>query len=103
MGKSFIGVFVQIADTCKRMNPLIDQELEAVDREHMDLTALNAKLMDAFSMYHGLMKEAPVYGYSLKTMNVPQQGVAGQYQPGVAAPVRTVGGAVGFWVGSEFE
>ncbi|XP_038051641.1 signal transducing adapter molecule 2-like [Patiria miniata] len=75
-----------LEDTCKRMNPLINQELEAVDREHMDLTALNAKLIDAFSMYHKLMKEAPVYGYSLKTMNMPQQGVAGQYQPGVAGP-----------------
>ncbi|XP_022091076.1 signal transducing adapter molecule 1-like [Acanthaster planci] len=75
-----------LEDTCKRMNPLIDQELEGVDREHMDLTALNAKLMDAFSMYHGLMKEAPVYGYSLKTMNMPQQGVARQYQPGVTGP-----------------
>lgn len=59
--------------TCNGMAPLIDQELEAIDRDHADLTALNQRLIDAFQMYHDLMKEAPVYGYQLKGM-VPGQG-----------------------------
>ncbi|XP_011666599.2 signal transducing adapter molecule 1 [Strongylocentrotus purpuratus] len=59
--------------TCNGMAPLIDQELESIDRDHADLTALNHRLMDAFQMYHDLMKEAPVYGYSMKNM-APNQG-----------------------------
>nr|XP_054750584.1 LOW QUALITY PROTEIN: signal transducing adapter molecule 1-like [Lytechinus pictus] len=59
--------------TCNGMAPLIDQELESIDRDHADLTALNQRLIDAFQMYHDLMKEAPVYGYSLKGV-VPGQG-----------------------------
>ncbi|XP_072021868.1 signal transducing adapter molecule 1-like [Amphiura filiformis] len=70
-----------LEDTCNRMGPLIDQELEKVDREHADLTGLNYRLVEAFSMYHKLMKAAPVYGYTLK----------GGPQPGMMA----VGGAPG--------
>ena len=72
------------------MNPLIDQELESVDRKHMDLTVLNGKLVDAFEMYHKLMKEAPVYGYSLKNTNMMTgaqqypQGMPAQGMPGYA-------------------
>ncbi|XP_071804538.1 signal transducing adapter molecule 2-like [Asterias amurensis] len=79
-----------LEDTCKRMNPLIDQELESVDRKHMDLTVLNGKLVDAFEMYHKLMKEAPVYGYSLKNTNMMTgaqqypQGMPAQGMPGYA-------------------
>lgn len=62
-----------ISATCNGMAPLIDQELESIDRDHADLTALNHRLMDAFQMYHDLMKEAPVYGYSMKNM-APNQG-----------------------------
>lgn len=54
------------------MAPLIDQELEGIDRDLADYSALNNKLLDAFSMYHGLMKEAPVYGYSLQTGHMMQ-------------------------------
>ena len=67
--------------TCNGMAPLIDQELEGIDREHADLTVLNQRLLDSFQMYHDLMKEAPVYGYSLKGM-VPFPGVGPVPVPG---------------------
>ena len=67
------------------MAPLIDQELEGIDREHADLTALNQRLLDSFQMYHALMKEAPVYGYTLKGV-VPFPGAGPLPVPGGYAP-----------------
>ena len=72
------------------MGPLIDQELEKVDREHADLTGLNYKLVEAFSMYHKLMKAAPVYGYQLKTQQPGQPGMI---------PQGAVGGMPGQYAG----
>lgn len=52
------------------MGPLIDTELEKVDRKHAQLTKLSSDLVEALSLYHTLMREpqyAPVnkmpYGY----------------------------------------
>lgn len=59
------------------MGPLIDQELENVDRKHAQLTQLSSDLVEALNLYHTLMREpaAPQsyhtmpkqvnYGYSL--------------------------------------
>ncbi|XP_018576765.1 signal transducing adapter molecule 1 isoform X1 [Anoplophora glabripennis] len=56
------------------MGPLIDTELERVDRKHAQLTQLSSDLVEALSLYHMLMREPqlpPVnkamYGYSLST------------------------------------
>lgn len=74
-----------LEESCNRMAPLIDQELEGIDRDVADYSALNHKLLDAFSMYHELMKEAPVYGYSLQTNPMqsmfPNQGMAASGPP----------------------
>lgn len=88
-------------DSCNRMAPLIDQELEGIDRDLADYSALNRKLLDAFSMYHDLMKEAPVYGYSLQPGSMmssmyPNQGMPtgvpmGQY-PGATQQFLPQGG-----------
>ncbi|XP_023219825.1 signal transducing adapter molecule 2-like [Centruroides sculpturatus] len=51
---------------CVAMGPLIDQELEKVDRRHAALTSLSQQLMEALNMYHGLMKDITppmVYGH----------------------------------------
>lgn len=45
------------------MGPLIDNELERVDRKHAQLTQLSSDLVEALSLYHTLMREpqfAPV-------------------------------------------
>lgn len=41
-----------------QMLPLIDNELERVDRNHAKLTQLSSNLVDAINMYHTLMRES---------------------------------------------
>lgn len=41
-----------------RMLPLIDSELECVDRNHAKLTQLSTNLVEAINMYHILMRES---------------------------------------------
>lgn len=48
------------------MGPLIDTELEKIDRKHMTIMELNQKLVDALQMYHGLMKMPPMTGGKLR-------------------------------------
>lgn len=43
------------------MGPLIDMELEKVDRKHAQLTQLSSNLVDALNLYHTLMRE-PLMG-----------------------------------------
>lgn len=43
------------------MGPLIDKEVENIDRQHNQLSDVNAKLMDALNLYHSAMKEASAY------------------------------------------
>ncbi|CAG5128190.1 unnamed protein product [Candidula unifasciata] len=70
---------LMLEEQCKAMGPLIDAELEKIDRKHATLVELNKKVMDALQMYHNLMKETPAYGYaSLKTA---QGAPAGMYSP----------------------
>ncbi|SPP81732.1 signal transducing adapter molecule 1 [Drosophila guanche] len=40
-----------------QMGPLIDAELERVDRKHAQLTQLSSDLVDAINLYHGLMRD----------------------------------------------
>ncbi|CAG9768700.1 unnamed protein product [Ceutorhynchus assimilis] len=60
------------------MGPLIDNELERVDRKHAQLTQLSADLVEALGLYHTLMREPqmppmskagfePIYGYAPAT------------------------------------
>lgn len=52
------------------MGPLIDSELERVDRSHAQLSKLSNDLVQALSLYHLLMREPqtpfqkPPYGYN---------------------------------------
>lgn len=81
---------MSLEEQCKAMNPLIDQELEKIDRKHMTLMDLNSKVIDALQMYHNLMKELPGYGYTGLKMgqssfptqpgSLPQQVFNGQPQ-----------------------
>lgn len=41
-----------------QMLPLIDSELERVDRQHAKLTQLSTGLVEAINMYHTLMRES---------------------------------------------
>lgn len=52
------------------MGPLIDTELERVDRKHAQLTQLSADLVEALNLYHTLMRE-PQYSTLPKHMPYP--------------------------------
>ena len=51
------------------MGPLIDAELEAVDRRHAQLTRLSTELVDALNLYHQLMHENIQGGYGMPLPN----------------------------------
>ncbi|XP_054157958.1 signal transducing adapter molecule 1-like [Oppia nitens] len=46
-----------LEEQCTAMTPLIDQELQLVDKKHAALTAANIQLNSALNLYHSLMKE----------------------------------------------
>lgn len=52
-----------LEEQCKAMGPLIDTELERIDRKHTQLVELNQRVMDALQMYHTLMRENPAYSF----------------------------------------
>jgi signal transducing adaptor molecule len=46
-----------LEDSCYAMGPLIDHELERVDRKHMQLLEINKNLLEVMDLYHHLMEE----------------------------------------------
>lgn len=60
-----------------QMLPLIDNELERVDRDHAKLTQLSTSLVEAINMYHMLMRESdiqaqfPTQQFSNSGQNLP--------------------------------
>ncbi|XP_065343719.1 signal transducing adapter molecule 1 isoform X1 [Cloeon dipterum] len=51
------GVDPSLEKQVNAMGPLIDVELEKIDRRHASLTQLATELTDALNMYHSLMRE----------------------------------------------
>lgn len=72
-----------------RMGPLIDAELERVDRKHAQLTQLSADLVEALGLYHSLMREQPQLPYSFNQMPQPPHSVP-QPSHGMAPPTSMV-------------
>ncbi|XP_060517077.1 signal transducing adapter molecule 1 [Cylas formicarius] len=79
------------------MGPLIDSELERVDRKHAKLTKLSADLVEGLGLYHSLMKEPQfpllnkgVYSYPAPSGSVPFAGTLPpqtmQPPPGIMNP-----------------
>jgi len=76
------------------MGPLIDAELELVDRRHAQLTRISTELVDALNLYHQLMHEGQALqqhpGYGLGMPNQYQLPAANHapvympHMPGVA-------------------
>uniref|UniRef100_A0A673L6U5 Signal transducing adaptor molecule (SH3 domain and ITAM motif) 1 n=1 Tax=Sinocyclocheilus rhinocerous TaxID=307959 RepID=A0A673L6U5_9TELE len=91
---------LQLEAACNQMGPLIDQQLEDIDRKHSELSELNVKVMEALSLYAKIMNEDPVYAmyaklqsqqyYMQQTPNAsqqvyPGQSTGGQYAMGSTA------------------
>lgn len=79
---------LRLENVVNQMGPLIDSELERVDRKHAQLTQLSTDLIDTINLYHSLMREterAPAMGlYS----GFPQQQMYGGV-PGMGFPSNT--------------
>jgi len=83
-------------DGVNAMGPLIDAELEAIDRRHAQLTRISTELVDALNLYHQLMHDAPMqYGMQQHAMHAPYPppmymspppGGQQMYYPSPAAP-----------------
>jgi len=54
-----------LEDHCGAMGPLIDSELEKLDRRHNQLTKLGSQLVEALDLYRSLMREVPQVPHSL--------------------------------------
>ena len=52
---------IQLEEPCLKMGPLIDTELEIVDKTHASLSGVNSQLVDALNIYCALMKEDSTY------------------------------------------
>lgn len=48
---------LRLEQEVNQMGPLIDAELERVDRKHAQLTQLSVDLVDAINLYHSLMRD----------------------------------------------
>lgn len=53
---------LRLENEVNQMGPLIDAELERVDRKHAQLTQLSGDLVDAINLYHTLMRQPEVIG-----------------------------------------
>ena len=74
----------RLEDQVNSMGPLIDTELEQVDRRHAQLTRLSHQLVDALTLYHTLMRDMPpAPAYNM--YQHPSQAYPG-LPPGMAAP-----------------
>lgn len=51
----------ELESEVNQMFPLIDTELEIVDRHHAKLTQLSTNLVEAINMYHLLMRDSDIH------------------------------------------
>ncbi|CAF3948487.1 unnamed protein product [Rotaria sp. Silwood2] len=72
---------LMLEDTCYAMGPLIDHELEKVDRKHVQLEELNKNLREAMELYHRLMEEGRIRAAQVKTNAVQLANQMYQQQP----------------------
>ncbi|XP_022657664.1 signal transducing adapter molecule 2-like isoform X1 [Varroa destructor] len=66
----------QLQAECALMTPLIDAELEKIDRKHQSLTTLSQRLTDALATYHQLLRQ-PQMPFMPSMMGVAPQGPPG--------------------------
>ncbi|KAK3087397.1 hypothetical protein FSP39_005418 [Pinctada imbricata] len=81
---------LNLEERCKMMGPLIDTELEKIDKKHAGLCELNTKVMEALQMYHNLMKENPTpYSYKGPPGPIPYAQPQG-IPPGMQIPSQSM-------------
>lgn len=70
---------LRLENVVNQMGPLIDSELERVDRKHAQLTQLSSDLIDTINLYHSLMRE---------TERAPAMGLYSGFPPGHQPPMQ---------------
>ncbi|OQR69861.1 signal transducing adapter molecule 2-like [Tropilaelaps mercedesae] len=75
---------------CALMTPLIDAELEKIDRKHQTLTTLSQRLNDALASYHQLLRQ-PQMPFLPPVMVMPSQMPTGLRQVPYYPPVPPMG------------
>lgn len=68
-----------VIDQCGAMGPLIDAELEKLDRRHAHLTKLGSHLIESLDMYRSLMREMPAAPQSHGNIAMGMPGPGYQY------------------------
>ena len=69
-------------DHVNKMGPLIDNELEGVDRRLAQLTRLSTELVDSLNLYHQLMRDMPAQTYPMPSAAAPYgMGLPGMQPP----------------------
>ncbi|KAM7292674.1 signal transducing adapter molecule 1 isoform X1 [Ixodes scapularis] len=82
-----------LEERCAGMGPLIEQELERIDRRHASLTAASRQLAEALALYHGLMRTpAPPAPGPPMVYGVPSEG---NHDPASLPPAPFPGSAPG--------
>ncbi|XP_055375653.1 signal transducing adapter molecule 1 [Condylostylus longicornis] len=86
---------LRLEEEVNQMGPLIDAELELVDRKHAQLTQLSSDLVDAINLYHTLMREPPIsspahmnYFTNPMATNMYNQPQPNMYNPSQPIPMQ---------------
>lgn len=79
---------LRLENVVNQMGPLIDSELERVDRKHAQLTQLSSDLIDTINLYHSLMRDSERAPPSMGMYGgfPQQQQQQQQMYPGMAYP-----------------
>ncbi|KAI7684834.1 Signal transducing adapter molecule 1 [Sarcoptes scabiei] len=63
---------IKLEEHCLAMMPLIDQQMEEIDKKHALMTSLNQQLNSALNLYHELMRES-ILIEQMNSMKLNQQ------------------------------
>ena len=70
---------LRLEEQCLAMMPLIDQQMESIDKMNARLTSLNQQLSSALNLYHDLMKESFLME-QMASLQINPYNAAGQQQ-----------------------